>query len=193
MDWAWRVLGALALVVGVGLLVFNPALTDDDVTVATLAAAYLVPAGLAVFARTRLTTPGLRNGLGGYALIAGFVWIALQVRQVFHPDQMSLISGSVDDPELWAWSGGWLLYGIALMAHGVWRVDRAERLAALGVIALVCAKVFLIDMADLTGLLRVLSFLALGLSLIGLTVVHRRFVLPREQKAKTAAPAEPGG
>ena len=35
-------------------------------------------------------------------------------------------------------------------------------------------------MADLTGLWRVLSFLGLGLALIGLGVVHRRFVLPAQ-------------
>jgi uncharacterized membrane protein len=38
--------------------------------------------------------------------------------------------------------------------------------------------VFAIDMSDLTGLWRVLSFLGLGLALIGLGVVYRRFVLP---------------
>jgi ABC-type dipeptide/oligopeptide/nickel transport system permease subunit len=40
---------------------------------------------------------------------------------------------------------------------------RAMRLAALAVIALVAAKVFLLDMAELGGLWRVLSFLGLGL------------------------------
>jgi uncharacterized membrane protein len=38
-------------------------------------------------------------------------------------------------------------------------------------------------MSDLTGLWRVLSFLGLGLALIGLGVVHRRFVLPAKQAA----------
>jgi len=42
--------------------------------------------------------------------------------------------------------------------------------------------VFLVDMADLTGLWRVLSFLGLGLALIGLGVVHRRFVLPTQKE-----------
>jgi uncharacterized membrane protein len=52
---------------------------------------------------------------------------------------------------------------------------------ALVGIALVCGKVFLFDMAQLTGLLRVLSFLGLGLTLIGLGALHRRLVLNREQ------------
>jgi uncharacterized membrane protein len=49
---------------------------------------------------------------------------------------------------------------------------------ALGIIGLVCGKVFLVDMANLTGLWRVLSFLGLGLALIGLGAVYRRLVLP---------------
>jgi uncharacterized membrane protein len=42
--------------------------------------------------------------------------------------------------------------------------------------------VFAVDMSDLAGLWRVLSFLALGLALIGLGVVYRRFVLPRRNR-----------
>jgi uncharacterized membrane protein len=94
---------------------------------------------------------------------------------------MSVFDGRIDDAELWAWSGAWLLYGIALMVQGIRAREKSLRLAALAVVALVCAKVFLIDMSDLTGLWRVLSFLGLGLALIGLGVVHRRFVLPAKQ------------
>ena len=70
--------------------------------------------------------------------------------------------GAIDDAELWAWSGAWLVYGIALMVWGIRARERLLRLAALGVVGLVCAKVFLIDMSGLTGLWRVLSFLGLG-------------------------------
>jgi uncharacterized membrane protein len=51
----------------------------------------------------------------------------------------------------------------------------------MAVVGLVCAKVFLVDMSDLAGLWRVLSFLGLGLALIGLGAVYRRFVLPTKQ------------
>jgi uncharacterized membrane protein len=181
LRWARQIMGAAALVLAAGLLVFNPALTDEDVTVPTLLAAYLVPAALAVVALRMVRENAIRNVLGIYALVAGFIWITLQIRQMFHPDHMSVITGDIDDGELWAWSGAWLVYGIALMAQGIRAEQRVVRLAALGVIALVCAKVFLIDMSDLTGLWRVLSFLGLGLALIGLGVVHRRFVLPHEK------------
>jgi uncharacterized membrane protein len=178
LDWAWRILGSIAIAVGAVLVVVNPMLTDADAGVPGLLAAYLIPAVLAVFIRRSLTDRAMRAFLGVYALVGGFVWITLQIRQLFHPDRMSVIFHSIDDAELWAWSGAWLAYGIGLMVVGIRTNERMLRLAALGVVGLVCAKVFLIDMSDLTGLWRVLSFLGLGLALIGLGVVHRRFVLP---------------
>jgi uncharacterized membrane protein len=79
--------------------------------------------------------------------------------------------------ELYAYSFAWLAFGAVLLALGVRRGSRALRLAALGVIALTVGKAFLVDMAALTGLWRVLSFLGLGLALIALGGVYRRFVV----------------
>ena len=45
----------------------------------------------------------------------------------------------------------------------------------LAMLALVIAKIFIVDMADLVGLMRVASFLGLGLSLLGLAFLHQRF------------------
>jgi uncharacterized membrane protein len=42
---------------------------------------------------------------------------------------------------------------------------------------IVIAKTFLFDMADLEGLLRVASFMGLGLSLLGLAYLYQRFNL----------------
>ena len=148
-------------------------------------AAYLVPAALAVTARRLGVGAAISRVLGIYALVSGFAWITLQIRHLFHPGRMALLFGGVDDAELWAWSGAWLVYGVALMMLGIRTGDRLVRMAALGVVGVVCAKVFLIDMSDLTGLWRVMSFLGLGLALIGLGVVHRRFVLPTGASAGT--------
>jgi uncharacterized membrane protein len=175
---AWRVLGGIALVYAAVLVVANPMFTGAPAGGFALMAAYLAPALLAVLACRRLPDGGIRRGLGAYAVVGGFAWITLQIRQWFHPEGMELLSVPVEDAELWAWSGGWLVYGIGLMVLGIRSGLRKLRLAALGVIGLVCAKVFLVDMAGLAGLWRVLSFLGLGLALIGLGAVYRRFVLP---------------
>jgi uncharacterized membrane protein len=54
----------------------------------------------------------------------------------------------------------------------------ALRYASLGVLVIAVLKVFLFDMAGLTGLYRVGSFLGLGLALIGIGFVYQRFVFP---------------
>ncbi len=87
----------------------------------------------------------------------------------------------IEDAELWAWSGAGLAYGAALMAAGIATGGRRLRMAALAIIALMSAKVFLIDMAGLAGLWRVVSFLGLGLMLIALGAIYRRFVVPRAE------------
>jgi uncharacterized membrane protein len=179
LHLAWHILGGIALGLAAALLLlFNPAFTGAPADIPMLLAAYLVPAALAVLACRRLASPEIRHVLGAYAVAAGFAWITLQIRQVFHPEALGLFRARIEDAELWAWSGAWLAYGIALMVHGIRTDDRRFRLAALGVVFLVCVKVFLIDMTDLTGLWRVMSFLALGVALIGLGAACRRFVLP---------------
>lgn len=175
---AWQILGAIALALAVALILFNPVVTGARAGVSALIAAYLAPAVLAALACRRLPDGETRLGLTVYAMVAGFVWITLQIRQFFHPDRMVPHGAPIEDAELWAWSGAWLVYGIGLMIQGIRSGHRLLRLSALGVIGLVCAKVFLIDMSGLTGLWRVLSFLGLGLALIGLGTVYRRFVLP---------------
>jgi uncharacterized membrane protein len=172
--WAWRILGGLALAFGALLVVFNPALINGYADAAALLAGYLMPALLAVRARRLVPDADLRGVLTIYASVAAFAWVTLQIRQAFHPGVMGLGEVPVLDAELWAWSGAWLVYGVALMVVGLRSGERLLRMIALCVVGLVCAKVFLVDMADLSGLWRVVSFLGLGLSLIGLASLQRR-------------------
>ena len=72
-------------------------------------------------------------------------------------------------------SAVWLLFGVALLALGFLRNTAALRHAGMALVCVVVAKVFLIDMAGLQGLLRVFSFLGLGAGLIGLGYAYRRF------------------
>ncbi len=50
------------------------------------------------------------------------------------------------------------------------------------------AKVFLIDMSELTGLYRVASFMGLGLILVGIGYLYQRFVFPMPRKPAVSAP-----
>ncbi len=180
-EIAWRVLGLAALVLAGVILVINPAITNAHAPSWALLCGYLLPAIIAVAMAGSMpaTEQGAQvtRGLQLYALAAGFVWIGLQVRAAFHPGALGLDAAAIEDAEMWCWSGGWLVYGAGLMAVGMRLRGRGVRLAALAIIALVTAKVFVFDMSGLTGLWRVVSFLGLGLALIGLGAVYRRFVL----------------
>ena len=182
---AWRVLGALALAGGVLLILDNPMITDVEPgrlpLLDWLLPGYLVPALLAAAAlRSDAVTqpPALRPLLAAYALVAGLAWITLEVRHLFHRGPIGLDGVAVEDAELWAWSGAWLAYGVGVMAIGIATGNRHLRLAALAIVGLTAAKVFLLDMSGLEGLWRVLSFLGLGLVLIGLGAVYQRLVAP---------------
>ncbi|HYF06838.1 MAG TPA: DUF2339 domain-containing protein, partial [Acetobacteraceae bacterium] len=194
--WAARALGLAMLGVGALLLVLNP--WSMGATVGRLPAAnlllpaYLVPALIAAWAVLRLpelkAAPGWHRAVALYAMAAIFAWTTFEVWGWFH-------AGGAYRPrrtfqaELWAYSGAWLVLGGVLFWLGIRYASRPLRLAALSVLAVVTFKVFLVDMGALVGLLRVLSFLGLGLALIGLGAVYQRYVLPRP-----APPAPtPGG
>jgi uncharacterized membrane protein len=182
LERAWQVIGGLAFVGAVGLLVLNPAVTGDAVGTVpvfdALLPAYGVPAVVAVLARRDAKISGkLRWVLGAYAMLAGLAWVTLEIRHLFHPGAMAFALDRFGDAELWAYSGAWLVYGAALLGGGIATSLPEARRAGLAVVALAAAKVFLIDMAGIGGLWRVVSFLGLGLMLIGLGAVYRRFVV----------------
>jgi uncharacterized membrane protein len=181
----WQVLQAMALLGGVMLLARNPML-EGGIKLATapvlneMALAYLLPALLAALAARAKETapePWVRNVLGGYAVVALFAWVTLEVRHAFRPAAMAIWRGGAGEAELYAYSGAWLLLAGVLLALGIRAKVPALRLAGLGVMAVAIAKAFLVDMGGLEGLWRVLSFLGLGLALIALGWVYRRFVV----------------
>ena len=61
------------------------------------------------------------------------------------------------------------------------------RFASAAVVILTVLKVFLIDMSDLTGIYRALSFIGLGIVLMGIGWFYQRLLFPR------VAPVSSGG
>jgi uncharacterized membrane protein len=190
LQWGWRIEGGLALAGAALLLAANPMFVDGEAWgsaagLVTLLAGYAWPAALAVIAARVLSADGaaprrLPGALGLYAIVAGLVFLMLLVRDAFHPGAMALSGEPVTDAELWAWSGAGLADGAAMLAIGIRSGGggRGTRMAGLAIVALMSAKVFLVDMAGLAGLWRVLSFFGLGLMLIAIGAVYRRFVVP---------------
>ena len=60
----------------------------------------------------------------------------------------------------------WGLYALVLLALGLWLRNRPARLSALALLALTLGKVFFIDLAERSLLLKMLAALPLGLLLI---------------------------
>ncbi|WP_237213658.1 DUF2339 domain-containing protein [Falsiroseomonas oryziterrae] len=183
--WGWILqLGAM-VALGSCMILANPAVFAGIAVTGwpvlnALLLAYAVPAaaaGWAASARETDAWPPARPLLGGYAILSAFAWVTLEVRHLFQADAMALSQAAPGEAELYAYSGAWLLLAGALLALGIRAGVPALRLGALAVIAVTIVKVFLVDMGGLVGLWRVLSFLGLGLTLIALGWVYRRFVV----------------
>ena len=189
--WSWRLSGGLAVatVLLVQVLIANPVFEPADVgrlpIFNGLLLAYALPAVLAFAARRwtdieRNRTVNLLAETTAAVLV--FVYVSLEVRHLFDPG-FEREGFAAQGLELYTYSIVWLLFGVALLALGFWRDVAALRHAGMALVCLVVAKVFLIDMAGLQGLLRVFSFLGLGAALLGLGYAYRRFGLgPVQQK-----------
>lgn len=193
----WRIVAALAAftAVVVQTLVLNPMVETVRVGPTPvfngLLLAYLLPALLAIVALRMARWAGEVQAMtlaAITAMVLGFAWVTLEVRHVFDP----LFAGDPFDAEgveLYSYSAAWLLFGLGLLALGVWRQLPALRHAGMIMVCLVVAKVFLIDMSGLQGLLRVFSFLGLGAALVGLGYVYRRFVFTADERPDLAPPS----
>ncbi len=115
-----------------------------------------------------------RNYLDGFILLLSLAWLTFSVRHLFH--NPILIGGTMSHMEIISYSIAWLLFSIGLLFIGTLKKRKSVRTAGLVIMMLTIAKVFLYDASSLEGLLRVLSFLGLGLSLIGLSWFSSRFV-----------------
>ena len=81
---------------------------------------------------------------------------------------------ATSDAELYSYSVIWLLLGALVVIAGHLKQQRLLQNVGLSILGAVIVKVFLIDMANLTGLLKALSFIGLGLSLVGLSWLFQK-------------------
>jgi hypothetical protein len=162
-------LAALRLV-WLDMLMFDPAWTEQWVgplsILNLILPAYLLSAVWLYAARRRPGEKG-RSGLWLAAFLAALiVGAALLVRQLF---QGAILSGpDMPKPEFYGYSLAGLVVAIGLILAGMRLPDKALRLAGLVLLTATICKVFLVDASELTGLLRILSFLGLGIALIGI-------------------------
>jgi uncharacterized membrane protein len=84
----------------------------------------------------------------------------------------------------------WLGLGLVFLGYGLWRGSKPARLASAALVVLSVLKVFLFDLSGLEGLWRALSFISLGLVLIGIGLVYQRVLFARP--ASELAPSSGG-
>jgi uncharacterized membrane protein len=185
LRWGWRLLAALAAlqIVLLQLIAQNPLWSrieiGDLLGFDLLLLAYLVPAAFAFLFAQRLpeVAPGrVAMAAGVIGLVLVFAYLTLEVRHAFHG--AILVGGGTSDAEWYSYSVVWLVYAGALLALGFQRRARRLRHAGLAIVLVTIIKVFVWDMAELSGLYRAASFLGLGLSLVAIGWLYQRFVLP---------------
>ena len=155
---------------------------------------YLLPGiaygGLAFYARGRRPMPYvIMLALTGVAL--AFAWVTLSVRRYWHGEGIADWKGFLQ-PETYTYSVVWLLLGVLLLAVGSKVDSRSIRLASAGLVLIAVVKVFLIDMANLEGILRALSFIGLGAVLIGIGLFYQKILSGKsgaDEKAELNAKA----
>lgn len=152
--------------------VLGPPLLDS------LALAFWPLAATLAVAAVFLGAPGrpgarlLRPGLAGGAGLATLIWGWLEIRRLWRGADLSLPGPS--DGELYSYTVALLAASLALLVAAVPRRSLTLRRIAMAGVALTIAKVFLLDMAGLSGLTRVASFVGLGLALTGLAWLNRQ-------------------
>jgi uncharacterized membrane protein len=73
-----------------------------------------------------------------------------------------------------AYSALWMLYGAVLLIVGFKRTSAELRWQALVLLAFTIGKVFIYDLSELSGAYRVVSFMALGVILLGISFIYQR-------------------
>lgn len=139
---------------------------------------YLLPGiaygGLAWYARHRRPMPYVvMLALTGVALV--FAWVTLSVRRYWHGEGIADWKGFLQ-PETYTYSVVWLLLGVAMLVVGSRFDSKSIRLASAGLVLIAVVKVFLIDMSNLEGFLRALSFIGLGAVLIGIGLFYQKIL-----------------
>lgn len=110
-----------------------------------------------------------------FAVLVTYAMFMIDIRRAYNLGSPTL-EGDMSQAEYYAYSIGTLLFGIGLLIGGVAFKHRGARAVSAFFVLAAAIKVFLFDASELTGLWRVLSFLLMGLSFLGISWGYARFV-----------------
>ncbi|HEV3310509.1 MAG TPA: DUF2339 domain-containing protein, partial [Chloroflexota bacterium] len=115
-------------------------------------------------------------------VILGFALISVETRDIFvyliRPSLSAAIAKDADylhNLEQLALSLAWLAYAIGIIVVGIWRQIRWLRLGAIVLFGFIILKIFAYDLGFLQAGLRSISFIVLGLILLGVSYMYQRY------------------
>jgi uncharacterized membrane protein len=194
-DPVYRIGSLVFSVVSVAIAVFglliveNPLLNGDDVlggaVLNSLMPAYLLPAvlaGLLALSARSVRPSAYVLGMGGLALGLHLAYLILAIRRFYHGPDIAFWR-PVLEAEQWTYSIALIVCGLAVLAIGILMRSRFLRLASVVYLMLAILKVFVIDLSNLEGIMRALSFIGLGGTLIGIALVYQRVLARRPEAA----------
>lgn len=121
----------------------------------------------------------LKKMAGIISVIGLYMFVTLEIRHLWHggiqPD-LTVVEG-----ELYTYSSVWLLMSVATIIYGAYKNNKDAQKAGIIALLIVIAKDFFWDMRDLDGLWRVVSFLGLGLALLGIAYLFNKIKAVEEK------------
>jgi uncharacterized membrane protein len=180
-----RYFGVAALVAGVfRLLVYDRFYPDTlvfNMRFATYAVAIAVLGGIARFGERHASIKGKPFYDAAVVALNLLALIALTLeasdyfaRQLAASRNYGLSYHQILLARRFSYSAIWLVYGAGLMAVGFLKRSAFVRWQALALIAFTIGKVFLYDVSQLGGSFRIVSFIALGAVLLGISFIYQR-------------------
>lgn len=187
--YALTALGTLALLMSLS----NPLLTASERIIGppvfdSLALAFLPLAAAFAVAAWKITHFGRKVQISFILGVTFFatLYTGMEIRRLWRGTNLAVPGFS--DPELYTYTLAMLIASVGLLMFAFSRRSDILRKVAMAGVALTVAKVFLVDMSGLSGLIRVMSFMGLGLSLVGLAWLNRKMTAQWERGGETNPP-----
>jgi uncharacterized membrane protein len=180
-----RYFAVFALMLGIARLLFFDRIRAEtlvfNMRFATYVVAVAILGGIAVLGKRHASQAEaifLEAALVGVNLLS-LIALTLEASDYFDRQMISngrLVSSyaQVNLARDFSYSAIWLVYGAVLMAIGFQKRSAFVRWQSLILIAFTICKVFLYDVSQLGGSFRILSFIALGAVLLGISFIYQR-------------------
>jgi uncharacterized membrane protein len=127
--------------------------------------------------RLRASMPRLSAMLPAAGVILLFLLLNIEIADFYATGREITFRFGVTLAQDLTYTIGWLVFGLLLLAAGIYLHNRPARITAVALIAVTAFKAFLYDMGSLGGLYRVVSLVGLAVSLSLVALALQKFVL----------------